>query len=52
MLSILISILVMCLIFGLIISKTKLIWCQGRIRGKNGKRIDWAEFIEYMNSRP
>lgn len=36
----------------LIISKTKLIWCQGRIRGKNGKRIDWAEFIEYMNSRP
>jgi hypothetical protein len=36
----------------LIVTKTKLIWCQGRIRGKNGKPILWEDFIAYMNGRP
>lgn len=36
----------------LIVTKTKLIWCPGRTRGKNGKQIQWDEFIAYMNSRP
>jgi hypothetical protein len=36
----------------LIISKARLIWCQGRTRGKHGKAIDWTQFIAYMNDRP
>jgi hypothetical protein len=36
----------------LIVTKTKLIWCQGRTRGANGKQIMWDEFIAYMNARP
>jgi hypothetical protein len=34
----------------LIVTKTKLIWCQGQTKGKNGKQIPWKEFIAYMNS--
>ena len=34
----------------LILTKTKLIWCQGQTRRANGKVIEWDKFIEYMNS--
>ena len=35
----------------LVITKTKLIWCEGKTNPKNGKNISWNDFIEYMNSR-
>ena len=35
----------------LIVTKTQLIWCQGRIRRANGKTVSWNDFIEFMNSR-
>ena len=33
----------------LVITKTKLIWCQGRTRRRHGKAVTWAKFIEYMS---
>ena len=35
----------------LVVTKTKLVWCQGRTTVRNGKPITWAKFIEYMNGR-
>ena len=35
----------------LVVTKTRLIWCTGRTSRANGKEIDWAEFIAFMNSR-
>lgn len=35
----------------LIITKTKLVWCEGRTRAANGKAISWEEFREFMNKR-
>lgn len=35
----------------LIVTKTRLIWCQGQTRRANGKEIQWDEFIAFMNSR-
>lgn len=32
-----------------ILTKTKIIWCEGRTRRENGKHLTWAEFIEMMN---
>ena len=34
-----------------IITMTKLIWCEGRTTAKNGKKIEWKDFITYMNDR-
>jgi hypothetical protein len=34
----------------LVITKTKLEWCEGRRRPGNGVSITWYEFIEWMNS--
>lgn len=34
-----------------ILTKTKLIWCQGKIAKKNGKSVSWKEFISWMNDR-
>ena len=34
----------------LVITKTKLIWCQGRTARENGKTITWTKFIEHMNA--
>jgi hypothetical protein len=31
-----------------ILTKTSVIWCRGRIRRDNGKRFSWEEFIERM----
>jgi hypothetical protein len=35
----------------LVVTKTRLIWCNGRTNPENGKAITWAEFIALMNSR-
>jgi len=35
----------------LILTKTQLIWCKGKIGRKNGKSISWEDFIDYMNSK-
>lgn len=33
-------------------TKTGLIWCAGRQRRENGKRISWDEFAALMAARP
>lgn len=33
-----------------IISKAGVIWCRGRTRRKNGRRLTWDEFIEIMEA--
>lgn len=33
----------------LTITKTKLIWCAGKIHEKNGREATWAQFIDWMN---
>jgi hypothetical protein len=35
----------------LILSKAKLIWCDGRTRRENGVSIKWADFIEWANGQ-
>jgi hypothetical protein len=35
----------------LVITKTKLIWCQGKTTRENGKEMPLPEFIEMMNKR-
>ncbi len=32
----------------LVITKTKLIWCKGKTKSRNGIPIKWEEFISYM----
>ncbi len=34
------------------ITKTGLIWCEGRVTRENGKTIKWPEFIKLVNGRP
>lgn len=33
------------------LTKTGLIWCEGRTTKSNGKQIDWTHFIRYMSRR-
>jgi hypothetical protein len=33
----------------LVVTKTKLIWCNGKKGRKNGIPVTWEEFIAYMN---
>lgn len=35
----------------LIITKTQLIWCNGKTHRENGQAITWSEFITLMNGR-
>ena len=35
----------------LIMTKTQLIWCEGKTNRKNGKKIAIEEFREFMNGR-
>lgn len=35
-----------------VLTRKGLIWCQGKTDRKNGKSIDWEEFIKWANSRP
>jgi len=32
----------------LVITKSKLIWCQGKTRRENGVAVTWNQFIEMM----
>lgn len=32
-----------------IITRTSLIWCEGKTTRKNGKKIKWNDFIKMMN---
>ncbi len=32
------------------LTKTGLIWCEGRTRRENGVKVTWDEFITWMNS--
>lgn len=34
----------------LTITKTRLIWCAGKVHKKNGVEKTWDEFIEWMES--
>ena len=31
------------------VTRTGLIWCQGRTAKANGKRVSWNEFIQWMS---
>ena len=31
------------------VTKTGLIWCEGKTSRKNGVNVKWEEFIEWMN---
>ena len=33
----------------LILTSTRLIWCNGRTRRENGTEIEWDDFIRFMN---
>ena len=33
------------------VTKTGLIWCEGRITQRNGVPIAWDDFITWMNNR-
>lgn len=35
----------------LVLTKTRLTWCEGRVRPENGKAISWEEFRQFMLSR-
>jgi hypothetical protein len=35
----------------LYVTKTNLIWCKGKTSRKNGTKIKWTDFIEYMESK-
>ena len=34
----------------LIVTNTGLIWCDGRTRRRNGKKVTWKDFIAWMES--
>ncbi len=35
----------------LFLSKKELVWCKGKTQRKQGEKIDWEEFIQFMNNR-
>ncbi len=32
------------------VTKSGLIWCEGKTQKKNGIKVTWDEFVEWMNS--
>jgi hypothetical protein len=34
----------------LVVTKTVLIWCDGRTTAKNGKKVTWDQFIKFMRT--
>ncbi len=36
----------------LVITKSKLIWCNGKTNSQNGTVIKWNDFIAYMKTMP
>lgn len=35
----------------LVLTKTQVIWCEGRTRRENGISVTWDQFIRMMNER-
>ena len=35
----------------LVLTKTRLIWCEGRTTRENGIEVNWNQFIRWMNAR-
>lgn len=35
----------------LIVTRAKLIWCEGRTGRARGKKVTWKQFIAYMQGR-
>lgn len=35
----------------LVLTKTQLIWCEGRTSRRNGKKVSWEQFRKWMNGR-
>ena len=35
----------------LILTKRDLIWCKGRVRRENGKKISWTDFIAWADAQ-
>ncbi len=35
----------------LVVTKTRLTWCPGKTKPENGHKIDWQEFINFMQSQ-
>jgi hypothetical protein len=36
----------------LVVTKTRLTWCPGKTKPENGHKIEWQDFINYMQSFP
>lgn len=36
----------------LIVTKTRLTWCPGKTKADNGHKIEWQDFIDFMQGRP
>ena len=34
----------------LVVSKTGLVWCEGKTQVANGVKISWDDFIDFMNA--
>lgn len=34
----------------MIVTKSGLVWCKGKTTQKNGVKVSWEEFIEWMES--
>jgi hypothetical protein len=32
------------------VTKTGVIWCKGRTKKANGRKVNWAQFITYMEA--
>jgi hypothetical protein len=35
----------------LVVTNTRLVWCEGRTQRTNGKEITWQDFRRFMNER-
>lgn len=33
----------------LVVTKTRLIWCKGKTKRENGKKVTWAQFTAFMD---
>ena len=33
------------------VTKTGLIWCEGKTQKKNGAKVTWDEFMQWMNNK-
>ena len=35
----------------LVVTKSALVWCKGRVGRKNGVKVNWEDFIKWMESQ-